>query len=154
MQIIPLADKQDLLCELAELHHAEWSHLNPTFTLEERVNLLSKEARRIGIPSIYIAILDKQLLGSAAIVQKDMKIKPDLSPWLAAVFVKEEFRHQGIASALIQRCEQEAITLGIKKWYLFTEHATALYEKLGWKTLEKCDYRGNPVVVMYKSLNL
>jgi len=33
----------------------------------------------------------------------DMDIKPDLSPWLAAVYVKKDFRHQGMATVLINR---------------------------------------------------
>jgi len=152
MQIVPLADREDLIQELAELHHAEWQHLSPSMTLAKRAEVLSKLAGRQGIPSIFIATNDSGLMGSAALVQKDMETRQDLSPWLAAVYVKEKFRGQGVASALIARCEQEAVQAGVDAWFLYTESATKLYEKLGWTLLERCDYKGEVVDVMCKKL--
>ncbi|MEQ9565541.1 MAG: GNAT family N-acetyltransferase [Pseudomonadales bacterium] len=148
MQILPLADKKEFLWELAELQHAEWKHFSPSPTLQMRVDKITKAARREGIPSVYVAISGNQLLGSAAIVEQDMSTRPELSPWLAGVYIKEEFRNQGIASALIARCEREAALAGADTWYLFTEFASGLYEKLGWSHMERCDYKGVAVDVM------
>lgn len=152
MQICPLADRKEFVRELAELHHAEWKHMDPSFTLQQRFEAINKAAGREGIPSIFIATSGNQLLGSAALVQQDMDTKPDLHPWLAAVYTKEGFRRQGIATALISRCESEAAKSGAKTWYLSTELAAGLYEKLGWSHMERGDYKGVTVNVMYKSL--
>lgn len=137
---------------MAELHHAEWKHLNPSLTLEGRAEAIAEAAGREGIPSIFIAVSGSQLVGSAALVQNDMDTKPDLSPWLAAVYVKETFRHQGIATQLIARCEAEAACLSTDSWYLYTEFASRLYEKLGWRHLERCEYKGVTVDVMCKQI--
>ncbi|MFT0139544.1 GNAT family N-acetyltransferase [Alcanivoracaceae bacterium MT1] len=123
MEIVPLADKKELISELAELHHSEWKHLNPSLTLEGRTEAIAEAAGREGAPSIFIAMSGSQLVGSAALVQNDMNTKPDLSPWLAAVYVKEAFRHQGIATELIARCEAEAVGSNADTWYLYTEFA-------------------------------
>ncbi|WP_027369390.1 GNAT family N-acetyltransferase [Desulfovermiculus halophilus] len=152
MEIVPLADKKEFIAELAELHHAEWKHLNPSLTLEGRAQAIADAAGRERIPSIFIAMLGSQLIGSAALVQNDMDTKPDLSPWLAAVYVKESFRHQGIATALIRRCEEEAVRSNANAWYLYTESASKLYEKLGWRCMERCEYKGAMVDVMCKPL--
>ena len=152
MQIVPLADRKEFIEELAELHHAEWSYLNPSQTLQKRTEAISNAAGREGIPSFFIAIAEHNLLGSAALVQHDMDTKPELFPWLAAVYVKENFRHQGIATLLITRCEQEAAQSGADRWYLYTEFATPLYQKLGWNHLEGCVYKGATVNVMYKNI--
>lgn len=152
MEIVPLADRKELIAELAELHHAEWKHLNPSLTLEGRAEAIAEAAGREGIPSIFIAVSGSQLVGSAALVQNDMDTKPDLSPWLAAVYVKETFRHQGIATQLIARCEAEAACLSTDSWYLYTEFASRLYEKLGWRHLERCEYKGVTVDVMCKQI--
>lgn len=131
MKIVPLADKKEFIAELAELHHAEWKHLNPSLTLEGRVKAIAESAGREGIPSIFIAMSGSQVVGSAALVKNDMNTRPDLSPWLAAVYVKENYRHQGIATELIARCEDEAVRSNANIWYLYTEFASGLYEKLG-----------------------
>ena len=152
MEIISLAEKKEFVSELAELHHAEWRHLSPSLTLQKRVEAIENAAGRDGIPKIFIATSGSQLIGSAALVQQDMDSKPDLSPWLAAVYVKEGFRHQGIATALIARCENEAVQSKANTWYLYTEFASKLYEKLGWRHMEYCEYKGVTVNVMSKQI--
>ena len=152
MEIFPLADKKEFITELAELHHAEWKHLNPSLTLEGRAEAIAEAAGREGIPSIFIAVSGNQLVGSAALVQNDMDTKSDLTPWLAAVYVKDGFRHQGVATELITRCETEAARSNAGAWYLYTEFASRLYEKLGWRHLERCEYKGVTVDVMRKQI--
>lgn len=152
VQIIPLADGKEHLWELAELHHAEWGHFNPSFTLEMRAEVIEEAARREGIPSVFIATSEGELIGSAALIESDMKTRPDLYPWLAAVYVKEHFRNRGIASALIARCETEAAQSEVTTWYLFTEFASDLYKKLGWHHFERCDYKGATVDIMSKDI--
>ncbi|MEH6706924.1 MAG: GNAT family N-acetyltransferase [Alloalcanivorax venustensis] len=152
MELLPLADKKEFIAELAELHHAEWKHFNLSLTLEGRAEAIAEAAGREGIPSIFIAVSGSQLIDSAALVENDMDTEPDLFPWLAAVYVKEEFRCQGIATQLIARCEDEAIRSNAKAWYLYTEFASSLYEELGWRHMERCEYKGATVDVMFKRL--
>lgn len=78
MEIVPLADQTEFIAELAELHHAEWKHLNPSLTLEGRAAAIADAAGREGIPSIFIATSGSQLVGSAALVQNEMwkQIRP------------------------------------------------------------------------------
>ncbi len=152
MKIFTLASKPEFIEELARLHHAEWHHLSSATTLTRRVAAIRDAARFNGIPSIFIALLENQLAGSAAIVKSDMVSKPELSPWLAAVYVKQEYRRQGIANKLIARCVKEAEHLSVGDLYLFTELASKYYEKLGWRYLERCEYRGAVVDVMHKQI--
>jgi predicted N-acetyltransferase YhbS len=152
MEIVPLADRKELIAELAELHQAEWSHLDPSLTLKQRVESIAEAAGGEGVPSIFIATQGDQLIGSAALVKNDMDAKPDLSPWLAAVYVKGGFRRQGIATELIARCEEEAIRSKANAWYLYTEFASSLYERLGWHHIERCDYKGTTVDIMAKRI--
>lgn len=153
MKISPLVEHMNFLGEIAKLHHAEWGHLNPSNKLENRIASLEKLARREGIPVIYIAHADNKFIGSAALVEQDMPtLHPELSPWLAAVFVKEQWRGQGIATRLVKHCEAQAIAAGIEKLFLFTESASELYKALGWQEFESCTYKGAQVQVMYKEL--
>ncbi|MBB6521218.1 GNAT family N-acetyltransferase [Pseudoteredinibacter isoporae] len=150
MNIEPLADHKHLIPEIAELHQSEWEHLNPAVTIEKRIASINRAATPQGIPSIFIALEDSEFCGSAALVQQDLETHPELSPWLAAVYVKENWRKQGIATSLVQHCEREAQLAGIKKLYLYTEFATQLYASLGWKVLERLTHRGIEIDLMCK----
>ena len=150
MNIVPLADHMTYVDEIAQLHQAEWAHMDRSLTLEHRKAALREVTDREGIPSIYIAIDNNKFIGTAAVVEKDLDTHLELGPWISAVYVKENWRTQGIATKLVKRCEDQAKKVGIKRLYLSTEFASGLYEKLGWHTVEICIYKGVRVHVMCK----
>ena len=95
-------------------------------------------------------VADREIIGSASLVAQDMDDHPDLTPWLADVFVKPDYRGRGIATSLIQQIESEAKSAGIPRLYLYTPDAAKLYQKLGWRVYEECEYKGVEVVIMSK----
>lgn len=154
LEISYLADRMEFVDELATLHQAQWGHLNPEMTLHGRKELIAGAAGKKAIPSVFIALVENELAGFAAIIPHDMEDRPDLTPWLAAVYVKEEFRRQGIASKLVTRCEQEAAELNVSTLYLYTNSASGLYEKLGWSLLEQYEHKDTVVDIMCKRIQL
>ena len=145
-----LGNHLDLLPELAILHFNEWRHFSPDHTREDRVLKLQAIAQSGDVPFIVVAIDNNELMGSAALVNEDMSTRKDLSPWLASVFVKPEFRKNGVGTSLVRHIEGEAQKRGIQKLFLYTEHARKLYAALGWHELEAREYQGVSVVIMYK----
>jgi N-acetylglutamate synthase-like GNAT family acetyltransferase len=103
------------------------------------------------IPNTYIAF-DTVLSGSAAIVENDMDNWPDLSPWLASVFVIPDYRNQGIGSALVRHVMQQAQQSNIDKLYLYTPDREAFYQKLGWRRINTENYHGHEVSIMEADL--
>jgi GNAT superfamily N-acetyltransferase len=95
-----LKDEPENLLTLASWHQDEWSYLNPGEDLFSRISRMQQFLNEDFIPSTFIA-KDKVLLGSAAIVLQDMKTEPQLTPWLASVFIRPEFRRQGIGRQLV-----------------------------------------------------
>ena len=152
MQIEYLADCPAHISELARLHFEEWSYLYPGESLEDRTARLRSSCGRNAIPSVVVALRDSELLGSAMLVAHDMDSRPQLTPWLAGVFVKPQCRGKGIGSALVRRIESEVRSLGVSTLYLYTPHTESLYERLGWSVTERCEYRNTNVVVMSKEL--
>lgn len=63
-----------------------------------------------------------------------------------------EQRSRGIASSLVRTVEEVARRIGYSRLYLFTTSASALYAGLGWRPLERRDYRGEHIQVMDKAL--
>lgn len=152
IKIEPLCDHIEYLEELVLLYHEEWRHLSSNDSIESRKATIIAGAGAQGIPSIYVAHNEYGLIGSAALVDKDMDTRPELGPWLAAVYVKEKYRNKGVASVLVNHCEMHAQKAGVETLYLFTEFASKLYLKHGWQLMEECDYRGVRVRLMNKQL--
>ncbi len=152
MHIEYLADHRQHIAELAALHFAEWSYLNPGETLEQRTLRLTKKCQRSGVPCAVIALDGSNLVGSAALVPADMDSRKELTPWLASVYVKQGYRKKGFGSALVTRIEQEAKSLGTDTLYLYTPSEAPLYEGLGWSIMEQCEYKDTAITLMSKSL--
>ena len=150
MKIEYLADHPEFIPELAKLHFAEWSYLNPGECLEGKKQYLERNSGRNGVPSFVVAVEGAELIGSASLIAQDMDDRPDLTPWLADVFVKPGYRGRGVATALIGRIEAEAKAAGIAMLYLYTPDAVELYRRLGWNMVEACKYKGVDVVIMAK----
>lgn len=153
IKIINLKDEPENLSTLASWHQQEWSYLNPGEDLSARILRMQPHLSDDLIPSTFIAKGDA-LLGSAAIVDQDMKIKPQLKPWLASVFVRPEYRKQGIGRKLVLHVMAQAQTAGIGRLYLYTPDKTGFYSKLGWSILEQCQYHNHEVIVMQVNLNV
>ena len=148
MDLDYLADYSQHLRELAEWHHQEWSYLRPGEILEARIERLKGRCGRCAIPTVIIAHESEMLVGSAMLVDHDMDIRMELSPWLAGVYVRPENRGSGIGTALVRRVVQEAAVLNIRKLYLYTPDREKFYQRLGWSTHERVGYRGTTVAIM------
>ncbi len=151
MQIIDLKFEPYHIPRLAEWHHQEWSYLNPDLTVSQRAEWMQSYLSDDLVPSTFIA-LREQLLGSAAIIEHDLETRPDLSPWLASVFVAPEHRGQGIGTKLVIHVMEKVREAGILVLYLFTPDKEGFYQKLGWQTLSKETFRDHPITVMQANL--
>lgn len=104
------------------------------------------------VPTTVIALSGNCLLGSASLIAHDMDTHPELSPWLASVYVAPEHRKRGIGRTLVQRIVAEAASLGLDSLYLFTPDKERFYTHLGWTVLERTMYRGYAQVVMVRHI--
>jgi GNAT superfamily N-acetyltransferase len=148
MQIDYLANHQHLIPELAQLHFNEWGHYRPNDTVDARAERVRSCCGKRSLPTVVVALCGAELCGSAMLIANDMDTRPDLSPWLAGVYVKVEHRSKGIGSALVSRIVAEAAALGVPRLYLCTDRPEALYARLGWSIVERTPYKGIPVTIM------
>jgi GNAT superfamily N-acetyltransferase len=148
MHIDYLANHQHLLTEVAALHFGEWPMLAPDDSFENRRTQLAECCSRGVIPSAVIALDANMLSGFALLVSEDLESRPDLSPWLAGVYVKPEYRRIGVGSSLVRRVETEAKAIGVPVLYLYTVHSESLYARLGWQTIEHHPPEDGCVVMM------
>ncbi len=142
--IDPLAEHPDLVRVIAEWHN-RWDERQ---SLDFWIRCHTADARQEGIARAWIAFVDGEPVGSVSLVEGNMDGRPELSPWLAALWVRPEYRGRGVGAALARRCEEEARRLGVRRLYLYTEAAAGFYTRLGWSVLSCEQYEGECVVVM------
>ena len=152
MTIGYLADHARFLPQLADWHHREWSYLRPGDTIEARTGRLRSACGRRAIPTVLVAFSGEELLGSAMLVTNDMDSRMDLSPWIAGVFVRADRRGLGIGTQLMTSAVEEARLLGVGRLYLYTPGAEGFYAGLGWKVIDRPQYRGVGVAVMTRGV--
>jgi GNAT superfamily N-acetyltransferase len=148
MQIELLADRPEAIPVIAGWYWQEWGQHNPERPYAEFLDRVSGCVYRNHIPLAYVAMDSKRSLGTASLVECDMETHPELSPWLAGVYVDPRYRHRGIASMLVRKICAKADELGFAELFLYTNSADELYRKLGWVNLEQTNYRDKPVKIM------
>ncbi|MDD2997726.1 MAG: GNAT family N-acetyltransferase [Erysipelotrichia bacterium] len=149
MKILNLIDRPDCLEEISTWHHNEWGYLNPGKTLETRIADMHNHLKGMPVPSTYIAVDDNdKVVGSASIRITDMPERPELTPWLASVFVESSARKNGVGRAVVQKVMQHAREAGVKTLYLYTPDREHFYKFMGWQTIEKLVYHGANVTLM------
>lgn len=148
----PLEDYPQHIPVIAQWHQNEWHHISPHLNTELRIKLYSNYNNSSVIPSCTLALIDDAPVGSASLVVSDMDSYPQLSPWLASVYVHSDFRKQGIATQLLDFCLNTALCAEIDTLYLFTPDQTDFYQKRGWIIYKSTIYHGESVDIMYYDL--
>ncbi|MGD2252932.1 MAG: GNAT family N-acetyltransferase [Anaerolineales bacterium] len=152
MRIEYLADHLHVIPELAEMQLGFFGRHNPDMTLESRAAQLRARIGKKSIPMTVVALDQEKPIGSACLVEHDMDLHPELTPWVASVFVHSDYRRKGVGSALMKRLESEAAKLGIRKLYLFTPDRVDFYTTLDWKVFGREMHRNHEVTLMEKAL--
>ncbi|MGO8909407.1 MAG: GNAT family N-acetyltransferase [Bradyrhizobium sp.] len=90
------------------------------------------------IPFALVAHDDALFLGTASVIASDLAERPQLTPWVAAVWVEPSARQRGVGGALVDRATQGCFDLGFGRAYLCARlQRTVYYERLGWSSIER-----------------
>ena len=99
-------------------------------------------------------LIDGQPVGTASLVRDDLDERPELTSWLAGVFVAPEARGRGYAARLIAAVEEAARSALLPIAWLYTNNARGLYKKNGWQAVDVVERKGRPpVTLMVKHFN-
>lgn len=83
------------------------------------------------LPLTFIATEGEQLLGTVGLWRCDLITRQDLYPWLAALYVDEAARGQGLAGKLQQHVQKHAAESGYRELHLWSA-CRDFYERYGW----------------------
>lgn len=139
LRIYNIKNKKEYIEEVAILTQNEWG--KQTLTSEEYQDKINRKVQKIlkNLDKKYysklILLKENTLVGFISIFEHDCKERPNLAPWYATMFVKEEFRGKGYSRILNDAILEEAKKKKINRLYLKTT-LDNYYEKLGAKFLE------------------
>jgi GNAT superfamily N-acetyltransferase len=150
LKIEQLSERRHLLPTVAGWIYNEWWTEVEGASVGSLSDLLQAHLLQDQIPITLVASLERCPVGTATLLAHDVKTEewPDLSPWLAAVYVMPEYRRRGIGAALINAVVEKAAALGVGILYLSTVGREEIYADLGWQII----HRSEEKVVMSKSI--
>jgi GNAT superfamily N-acetyltransferase len=150
--IVKIADRPDLVSLVAEwLWASFWQQLG--YSYWETYDVIAAGTARLGPPQTFVLLIDDKPLGTASLAAQDLDERPELTPWLADVFVVPEARGFGYVSQLITAVEEVCREASITTLWLHTHTAERIYARLGWTTVEYFDRRGQRTALMQRQLS-
>jgi GNAT superfamily N-acetyltransferase len=84
-----------------------------------------------------VAEQDGKACGNALVIDNDESSRPELTPWLAALWVDEAMRKRGLAAELLSEAIRRSAALGVERLYLIARPALRdFYTARGWEPIE------------------
>ena len=149
MNIEYLQHCESFIEPLATAQFGLWGPLTGRDTLEQYMALLRGAENGTDLIACLVAVEHNQLLGSVNLVENDLPIRSNLTPWLAQLYVFPESRCRGVGAALIEAAIEEARHLNRAQLYLYCSGTLPLYyERLGWHRIEELEYREKTRIIM------
>lgn len=119
-------------------------HRAPTF---KRCFKAFEEGQKKDSMPITLLVMERETnrpVAMGSLWEKDSHYWADKTPWITSLFVHEDYRGQGLATALMAKLEEDAKRLGVEKIYLTASAAVGLYEKLGYEVADTRDAPETP----------
>lgn len=155
MQIDYLANWPGLIPELAALLYQEWADLYQAAGIDQAQlqQVLTERTAVDTLPITLVLVRDGELVGAGSIKLTEPGTKEGLSPWLAGIYVKSQYRGLGLGRDIVLALEAKAQKLGVETLYLSADSAVDFYLSLGWQVLERLESLGvRDVALMSKRL--
>jgi GNAT superfamily N-acetyltransferase len=151
LAIATIRERPDLVPVVAEwLWDAFWRQ--DGHSLEETRQAWAEAVAPRGPPQCFVLLADGVAVGTAGLVVEDLEERPDLTPWLASVFVAQSARGRGYAGLLVRAVEAAAREADVATLWLYTVTAERIYARLSWQTAERFDRKGKVAALMRRDL--
>lgn len=131
---------------------AEFAVLEASFD-EERASLnafASDQTQQV----VLMARCEGEPAGTCLLAPREIDPVHEVSPWLAGLFVAPAYRRRGVGAVLVRAIESEARQRGHTRLYLYTDTAEAYYQRLGWRTIDRANWKGFDTVLMARDLSV
>ncbi len=152
IEVITLCDRPEFIPLIARWNWEEWSDLLSCNSCEKFAEDLRACTQRDGIPITFLALENGELIATSSLILDDLEIRPELTPWLASLYVLPEKRGCGLGETMVQHAVEAARGFGIETLYLYTPGQDAFYRRLGWEFLEATIFHKRAITIMRRRL--
>lgn len=126
-----------------------WQAFGTSDSRDFFTSIVATSQREGEMPLTFVAIEGDKLVGTVGLWRCDLISRQDLYPWLAALYIDESQRGQGLGAKLQQYVIEHARALGYPQLYLYSA-CKGYYERFGWQYIgDGLDYP-NKSVHLYK----
>lgn len=135
--------------ELARWHLAEWQALYPDDSVATFAADLARCRGDGNLPFTWV-LLDTAdaVAGSVSLLENDLAGEPQLTPWIANLWVHPAARRRGLGSRLLQHACDASRQRGDSVTYLYTTDQVAFYLSRGWGIVRKSRLSGQAITIM------
>lgn len=116
-----------------------WWGKKDGLTLEKVKCYMKHSMQKDRFPQTYGLFLDDKIIGMYQFTLEDLDVRPDIYPWLANVYIDEEYRNKGYARKLLENVKENTKqSINFDELFLYTRHV-GLYEKFGFEYISDID---------------
>ena len=149
LRVTTVRQRPDLLPVVAEwLWHEWWKRRGQT--LEQTEAVYAQCVAELGAPQTFILLEGDVAVGTVTMARKDLDERPDLTPWLAGVFVVPDRRGRGYVKLLFTEFEKACRTASVETAWLYTNTAERIYLRAGWEAVEVIHRPGKRAVTLMR----
>ena len=147
--VTTIARRPDLLPVVAEwLWRGFWQWEGRS--LEQTQAIYAECCAEVGAPQTFILLEGGTPVGTATMARRDLDERPDLTPWLAGVFVVPEARGRGYVRHLLAAFDDACQAVFITTAWLYTNTAEQEYLRGGWQVEEIIQRQGKPPITLMR----
>lgn len=135
-----LIDHDDVLSDLVDLLESQWADWYNPRGASARADL-TERLERHRLPLGIVAFVDGAVAGTCALTVSSGGLT-ERSPWLGGLLVRPSLRGHGVGLSLVKRAEEEARRLGFARLHALTAAAGKVFERAGWRLVDRIDLGG------------
>ncbi|SFR11504.1 MULTISPECIES: GNAT family N-acetyltransferase [unclassified Enterobacter] len=128
MKIVPLYEAPQFAGTVTDWL---WQAFGDSLPRDFFASIIAHSQRPGALPLTFIALDGEKLLGTVGLWRCDLISRQDLWPWLAALYVDEAARGQGLAGLLQKQVIEYAREQGYAQLHLYSA-CRDFYERYGW----------------------
>ena len=147
LQLVTIVERPDLAAIIAPWLWDEFWR-DDSYSLQQVHERVAGSVARYGPPQCFVLLDNGAAIGTAGLAFQDLDERPDLSPWLAGVFVVPEARNRGHGTRLVATVEAACRSAGIDSLWLYTGTAERLYARIGWREVGIVERQDKPPVTL------
>jgi len=129
MRIVSVRERPALCDRAIAYFQKRWASEDSLMVYEDCIRASLDSASLL--PEWYLLMDGDTIAGGAGLISNDFISRMDLSPWLCALRIEEEYRGHAYGALLLERAKADAAAKGFPKLYLCSDHV-GYYEKYGF----------------------